>query len=99
MTRSPAIDDLALTGREETRAARSPHRAFRELEAALSDPLDVGNPPGAGLKDCGITRFADGLEDWRRRPDPASPLGQPFRGQAAGQRPCGRPDDGAEVEA
>jgi hypothetical protein len=99
MTRSPAIDNLALAGREETRAARFPHWAFRELEAALSDPLDFGNPPGAGLKECGITRFVDGLEDWRRRPDSASPLGQPFGGQAAGRRPCGRPDDGAEVAA
>jgi hypothetical protein len=43
-----------------------PRSAFREMEAALSNPLFFGIPLGATLNDCFVTAFVDGLGDWRR---------------------------------
>ncbi len=65
MNTTPAIDNLALAGREDVRAPASLRSALRELEAALSNPLFFGIPLGATLNDCFVTAFVDGLGDWR----------------------------------
>ena len=67
MNEPTAIDDRSDTGQEGVRAPVFPRSAFRELEAALSDPLFVGIPMGATLNDYFVTAFVDGLGDWRRR--------------------------------
>ena len=67
MNKTPAIDDRTAASQEGVRAPAFPRSAFRELEAALSDPLFFGIPLGATLNDHFITAFVDGLGDWRRR--------------------------------
>ena len=67
MNKTPAIDDAALQVRMAHGVPAFPHSAFREMEAALSDPLFFGIPLGATLNDCFITAFVDGLGDWRWR--------------------------------
>jgi hypothetical protein len=99
VSRGPAVDDLAVADREAS-SARCPHWAFRESEAALSDALEFMDPAAAALKDVSIRRFTHGHEAWRRKPGSASPLRQPFCGQAVGRRrPRGRPAEGAEDRA
>ena len=61
MNKTPAIDDRTGAGQEGVRASVFPHSAFREIEAALSNPLFCGIPLGATLNDCFITAFVDGL--------------------------------------
>ena len=67
MNRTPPIDDRSDAGQESVRAPVFPRSAFRELEAALSDPPFCGVPMGATLNDFFVTAFVDGLGDWRRR--------------------------------
>ncbi len=67
MNKTPAIDDRTVAGQEGVRAPVFPRSAFREIEAALSNPLFFGIPLGATLNDCFITAFVDGLGDWRWR--------------------------------
>jgi hypothetical protein len=67
MTKFAAIDDPTVGGQEDVRASSVPRSAFRELEAALSDPLFFGVPLGATLNDYFVTAFVDGLGDWRWR--------------------------------
>ena len=67
MNETPAIDDRTVTGQEGVRASMVPRSAFREMEAALSNPLFFGIPLGATLNDRFVTAFIDGLADWRPR--------------------------------
>ena len=67
MAKTPAVDDRTVADQERARAPVFPRSAFREMEAALSNPLFFGIPLGATLNDCFVTAFVDGLGDWRRR--------------------------------
>ncbi len=67
MNTTPAIDDPTAAGQDGVRANVFPRSAFREMEAALSNPMFFGIPLGATLNDCFVTGFIDGLGDWRRR--------------------------------
>ena len=61
MNKTPAIDDRSVAGQDGDRAPAFPRSAFREMEAALSNPLFFGIPLGATLNDCFVTAFVDGL--------------------------------------
>ena len=67
MNKTPAIDARTVADKAGVPASVFPRSAFRELEAALSDPLFFGIPLGATLNDSFVTGFIDGLGDWRRR--------------------------------
>jgi hypothetical protein len=67
MTKFAAIEEPTVAGQDGVRGSSVPRSAFRELEAALSDPLFFGIPLGATLNDYFVTAFVDGLGDWRRR--------------------------------
>ncbi len=67
MNNTPAIDDRSVATQDGARVHAFPRSAFREMEAALSNPDFFGIPLGATLNDCFITAFVDGLGDWRRR--------------------------------
>ena len=74
MNEPTAIDGRSDARPEGVRAPVFPRSAFRELEAALSDPLFVGIPMGATLNDYFVTGFVDGLGDWRRQDEVAEAL-------------------------
>ena len=65
MTIIPAVDGAG-EAQDGARAPAIPRSAFRELEAALSNPPFLGVPLGATLNDYFVTAFVDGLGDWRR---------------------------------
>jgi hypothetical protein len=67
MNQARPIDDRSLADQDVARVPAFPRSAFREMEAALSDPRFFGIPLGATLNDCFITAFVDGLGDWRPR--------------------------------
>ncbi len=67
MNMTPAVDARTVADKAGVPAPVFPRSAFREMEAALSEPLFFGIPLGATLNDHFVTAFVDGLGDWRRR--------------------------------